>query len=385
MRKKYDLKLVYDYIWGNDINEYSVDELEDDYSFMLQVMECSKDKRLYELCSDRVRCNYEFVKNIIFLFKNDLEFVTDVARTYIDSLSDVEKEQDIHYFEINVIMSQLYNNTINEFVLVSATLYEYERQRAMACLNAFEDRTMVDDSRNGFIVSAVEYEESPFIINFIAKKMISEAIYGRSYDYLERLIHSNFKSIEQFDKYGGLNFIQDCINNYDKSLASYAFEAGNYLEFEKTFSSILRRVANIKCNWPLYMDRVNEWRVNMLYCKTTDFMINNYCYGNLSYDDIVSYVANRLNVSEVFEKFEPEFSMYDPAKFKVLSSKDVLILNAAVNFATKLFESDVIIDDYDDDTLDAYNNGYDSKEKLSHNASDIVKFQLLDQNKNTIK
>lgn len=51
-----DLKLVKDYIDGEDIN-YDVEELENNPIFMLNVLRLSRDPNMYSLCSDNVKNN----------------------------------------------------------------------------------------------------------------------------------------------------------------------------------------------------------------------------------------------------------------------------------------------------------------------------------------
>ena len=66
MKKSYSDKIVNDYIYGNDIEEYDIGQLENDPVFMMQVIDKTNDKKMYKFCSDEVKNNYEFVKFIIY-------------------------------------------------------------------------------------------------------------------------------------------------------------------------------------------------------------------------------------------------------------------------------------------------------------------------------
>ena len=79
MMSPYNLNAVYDYIWGKDLDDDMVDSLENNPYFMIQVMEKSKDKNVYNLCSDTVKRNYDFVKRAVELFGDDLDFVSEAA------------------------------------------------------------------------------------------------------------------------------------------------------------------------------------------------------------------------------------------------------------------------------------------------------------------
>ena len=99
---KYNKSLIYDYINGNDIENYNVEELENDYEFMKLVINVSKDKNIYKLCSDKLKNNYEFIKFIIYKFKNDIDFICKVANSYLDITNN-----EIEEIELNIIMSEL--------------------------------------------------------------------------------------------------------------------------------------------------------------------------------------------------------------------------------------------------------------------------------------
>ena len=50
--EKYSKKMINDYILGNDIKDYSIEELEDDKEFMMLVIGTTNDEKFYNLCSD---------------------------------------------------------------------------------------------------------------------------------------------------------------------------------------------------------------------------------------------------------------------------------------------------------------------------------------------
>ena len=370
----YDLKLVYDYIWGNDIEGYSIDELENNPDFMLLVLEKSKDKRMYDLCSDLVKSSYLFVRGVIDLFKDDLDFLSVVVNNYFNTLTDAEKEQGTAYAELNILMSNLYGKVVNEFTVGAAGFYEFERQRAKACINAFEDLTMKEESKEGFVITAVEYEDNPIIVDFVARRMINSALYNGRFDNLEYLVHRRFKSISDLENYGELRFLQDCISSYDCSLSTYVFDQSKSEMFDTFLGQALKEVSGIKYRWPVYMNRVNSWRINVFQYDMNRYMLENDYFGNLSYQDVASYVAHKLGVKEVFKKYDQEFlDNYDDRKYRILDTNDVRCLNNGLELANKLFSVDVINDNYDD-----YDVGGSKKSTPNNKGKNIIKFKLSD-------
>ena len=72
MGKKYNSKIIFDYIVGNDLDGYSIDELENDPNFMMDVIKITRDKRMYNLCSDDIKKNCTFVE---FLISSAVKFL----------------------------------------------------------------------------------------------------------------------------------------------------------------------------------------------------------------------------------------------------------------------------------------------------------------------
>ena len=77
---KYSASTVEDYIEGNDIEDFDIDELENDRSFMLDVIKKTKDKNFYNLCSDDLKHDYEFVSvlNLLLVLLMSLLVILDL-------------------------------------------------------------------------------------------------------------------------------------------------------------------------------------------------------------------------------------------------------------------------------------------------------------------
>ena len=269
-------------------------------------------------------------------------------------------------------MSSLCGKSLNQYSISTATFYEYERHRALISIGRVDDLEVKEESAAGFIISFVQYEKSPIILNFIAKRMINESLYGDRDNNLEYLIHSNFRSIDDFENYGEVNFLCNCIYDYDRNLCSYVFDKNSNVDFKSFFGQALKEIARVKRDWSLYMDRINAWRVMVFNQELADYMLQDGEIGRLSHDEIISYVAKKLGISDVFSKFDVDFpDTYDEENYKILETVDVNNLNKAMSIARGLFSKDVIDEDYDDYITD---DDKDSSKKA-------VRFQLVDHKK----
>ena len=77
--KKIDMSLVKKYVNGEDLGEFTSEQLENDKDFMMGVISYTNDTKMYSFCSEQVKQDYEFVKYLVLKFKDNPEFITIVA------------------------------------------------------------------------------------------------------------------------------------------------------------------------------------------------------------------------------------------------------------------------------------------------------------------
>ena len=100
--KKIDISLIRKYVNGEDLGEYSIEQLENDKDFMMGVISYTNDTKMYSSCSELVKQDYEFVKYLVLKFKDNSEFITAVADNYLDN-TDTDWERR----ELNIIMEKV--------------------------------------------------------------------------------------------------------------------------------------------------------------------------------------------------------------------------------------------------------------------------------------
>ena len=71
--KKIDISLVKKYANGEDLGEFTSDQLENDKDFMMGVISYTNDIKIYSLCSESIKKDYEFVKYLVLKFKDNPE------------------------------------------------------------------------------------------------------------------------------------------------------------------------------------------------------------------------------------------------------------------------------------------------------------------------
>ena len=169
---KYDNKIVNDYINGNDIDDFNIDDLENDSMFMKKVIVASNDKNFYRLCSDRVKKDYNFIKFVIYKFKEDIEFISKVADEFLDCNDDL-----LFRNELLIIMCDLINKDSEYYIKYDIFLdasYQRERLSIELVKADLEDEFVINEIGFGFLVILNSFRESGIVCNYYAKRFITD-------------------------------------------------------------------------------------------------------------------------------------------------------------------------------------------------------------------
>lgn len=286
---KYSKKVLYDYILGNDIDEYDIDELENDYIFIKEVVDISGDKKMYDLCDDKLKGNFELMKFFVLKFKDDEQFIKKIARDFLEYSNN---ETDI--FEINIIVSEFvkknYENITDNSSFISAKgMFHLLNLSYMSEMKGEEDYDVINFLQMGFICFKETYEGRKTIIDYIAKEMFSLILTKEGLS-LEELVHSKFKSKEKLEKVGTINFIINYIASYDSNLAEYL--QANI----KLIEPVKNDLDRIKDNFENYNDVKREemmyWIIEYVQKKSEDLC------GYFSGIQLLEFIANDLKIAD---------------------------------------------------------------------------------------
>ena len=209
-------KYLFNYIKGNKLE--NMDELHDDYKFMMKVIDITNDKKYYNLCSDRVKHNYNFVRFLMDKFSFDKSFIGVITYLYFQNNLIDEK-----YKELLIIANNLLDG-IDSFC-------SFHHKRLLDAfynsvkLNIENFKKDYPDYNNvvqkGFIIIHNNHKSSYIIMDYFAKKFIEEIFVIDRNNILEDLIHDNFISFNKLKEYGINKFLINYIEKYDMCLADY--------------------------------------------------------------------------------------------------------------------------------------------------------------------
>lgn len=286
--KKYSKELINKYIKGENIENYKIEELENDKDFMIQVIKETKDKNFYNLCSEEVKSDYEMVKFLVFTYNNDLNFVTEVADKCLENLGDSLERVELALIMLNLTSKEGNEKNVKYKMIVDAIFFS-KRLEVEICKVKQNDDNYSREVGMGFWYMFDLYNSSDIVIKFFAKKTI-EAIFSEYDINLEQLLHSKFKDTKDINLQRVNNYMINFLGMYDQMLASYV---STHIELLSDFSDKISYVMN---NWDNYDKKEERKRYNSMIEQVHEYMENT--DSVMTETDILYYVARQLGISE---------------------------------------------------------------------------------------
>ena len=291
---KYSVKLVNDYIDGKEIE--NIDDLEDDPIFMMQAINVSGDYKLYNLCSDNVKKDFDFVRFLIIKFRNNVDFIFNVANYYIETHDDFEKDE----LNITEIIAILINIPMDKEKSIYTrmkghSLYYHKRIQIESCKR--NDEELSKELGMGFLLIYEEFMERTIVLEFYAKKII-DGIFEEYGICLDQLLHDKFKEANDIDKYGVNNFLLSFINNYDSALAAY-LSVNLYL-----LDDIKKDIKMIQKKWNSYVNLSILEKYNQLFDKVHEYVSSEGDDMIIDETAAIYYIGKKLGIIEDIHKYD---------------------------------------------------------------------------------
>lgn len=283
---KYTKEELKKYILGED-TETNIEILENDEMFMLEVMKITRDKNFYLLCSNNVKRNYEFVKEIILIFQNDKEFISEVANTYLENSQD-----ELHVLELLIILCNLYKNIKD----LTEAKYSILVESNFQSIRVASELAKLQDPKNtniglGFIYILDKYSSSKIIMDYYAKKMIN-ALFQEEEINLEKYLHQHFQDFGKIENIGINNYLLNFISHYDKVLSDYLCVHIDLLQ------DLRNQLEKIKKNWKEFEKRLEQVKYEMILNYTHEYMEQFLFDSMYSEAEILYTIARELGIAE---------------------------------------------------------------------------------------
>mgnify|MGYP004612541479 CR=1 FL=1 len=279
--------LVKKYISGDDL-PINIEQLENNYDFMVKVINTTNDKRMVKCCSESLMNNYDFIKYLIDKFKHDTKFIEKVALEYLRKT----KDDDI-IFELSIIISKYSND---EYLKTECALRARSRYNALVMILESEKSLGNLDNKNyglGYFYMNALYNYSDEIKEYCAKILLDNIFFNKEKLPLEKTIHKVYKTPDTILKQGKNNYLLNVIKVKDISLYEYVSVHLDLLNKEK------EELDRILKNWDSYVRSLNDDRFRKLYDEIYDYNSNSLTTS--SSKDIFEYVIEESNFFDLYK------------------------------------------------------------------------------------
>lgn len=290
---KYSVDLIKNYINGEDLGDYSIDELENDKDFMIKVIDYSNDKNMYNLCSDELKKDYDFIKYLILKFKDDIDFITKIADEFLGIVDD-----SLERTELVIIMTELTasDEEVNpKYRLLSEIIYSAKKLEFDIWKEQTDSQYIYDQIEMGFWFLFDDYNGSDIVVDFYARKLIESIICENNIN-VSKILHDRFRTAEDVNAFGLNNFMIDFIGMYDSMLASYLVTHTELLsDFEERINKALAK-------WDEYTYELEKNKYLEMIDKVHEYMFGLYCF--FSEVDILYFIGKKLGIVENIAKYD---------------------------------------------------------------------------------
>lgn len=343
--KKYNQTTIKNYINGEEVE--NIDKLESDQDFMLEVMRKTRDKQIYNLCSDNLKKDSYFVQEVVELFQDDKEFIIKVANYCLEHLDKHSSEYWILNIVMRNILKQVTNDEDNQMLLSAKYQYNFH---AIALLieekGVIECKLMQEERENGnsdyglgfILCQYYEGYNNTIILDYMAENYINDIFFKTgNLKKLEKYLHDFYKKPQSLIKGGITNFIVRYIERKDQSLAQYT-AVHNYL-----LTDVLKEVERIIRNWDNY-ERVTEEDKYLEFQEKVDELIEKYD-SNYYLAEYLAYLDTlNLNLNQKLDKYNlDEYNLdIDYLDFST-NINDYKCLKEIITLAKKYFSNNKVI------------------------------------------
>lgn len=293
--EKYNRNIINDYINGNDIENYNIEELEDDKDFMMSVISLSGDEKFYNLCGDSVKKDYEFVKYLVLKFKNKIDFICNVADYYLDNNED--ELEKMEFIIIMIKLTEQFKEQQTKYKVLSETIFNYKRVQIERAKLELDDNDLSDEIGMGFLIVYDSCNSSKTILDFYATSII-DAIFKEYNIDLENMLHEQFKSAEDIDKCGINNYMLNFISCYDKMLSSYLSTNIDLM------SNLKEKIQLVQKNWDKYNVTNERIKYNTILDRVHEYMEQIEDNFSFSETEILYYIAKKLGIDNKIAKYD---------------------------------------------------------------------------------
>lgn len=289
--KRFTDKTILDYISGNDIEGFELEELEDNVDFMKKVINYTNDKKMVAMSSNRVQEDPEFVKFVLYKFCHDLDFICSIADAFLKKRKKCELD-----YEIAIIMTELTKSTADDYSkysVIASVAFLWEMETVMQCKINCNDPTI--NAGEGFIFIEHDDTLSSIMVYYYAKKLIDHIFLSHDIN-LEDTLHERFTSTKELTEKMN-TFLISFISAYDIALADYI---AVHIELLNPLKEEIKRIIQ---KWDDYAQKKERKNYQLLFEA-----LQEYSYSHpdcpFSEDELLYSIGRDLGIFDKIKKYD---------------------------------------------------------------------------------
>ena len=280
---------VYKYINSDDIDDSTIELLENTKLFMEKVILITNDYKMYYYCSDKVKTDPGFVRFLMKKFTNNLDFLCEVANYYLKN-----GKNDKYTLEIAILMKAILkgnnDSRFYDYQIMADIMYTSLRLQVESAKNMEKDDYEFQYNTGlGFWYIFDMHKNNELVTDFYAKKMINE-VFLDDYYSLDKVLHNQYSSVEEIENKDIYNVLINAISIYDNMLAAYVAVHKNLLK------GMLNKLSSVIKRWDKYVDLEEIKKYDAISEKVSELMEANYDYTVLSEKELLSYTGKQFGI-----------------------------------------------------------------------------------------
>ena len=282
---------------GLDLGKYSVEELENDEDFMIDVLEYSQDKNMYKLCSNSLKTKSKMMQYMFDKYGDDEEFIKEnVIDAFhkdgpgdIDSLIVTFDYEHKHNIDDSIVREDLAILTDEELKYLDNILEKYK-----------DNVDVMSVLQNGFAIIQDEfenYETKKIILDYFAKVFIREAL-SLELKNGKRDLNVALEEASKKEYFNMNRFIIEYISDYDTNLGEYASKNLGVI------NPIRESIRNFIINKPMYDKQVELETFQMIDEEIREYMEDDENRIGCPETFILYYIGGELGITDLIHEYE---------------------------------------------------------------------------------
>ena len=326
-----NLSLVQKYANGEYIEEELLNQLENSMEFMKAVICYTNDPNIYNMCSDTLKTNYEFVKFLLLKFKENANFIKMVSNRYLEK----NPKEDYNRLEIMILLADfLPEKESFKFKAYAQKAYQIESFKAMSLLSLEKELTLDEDSGLGFIFMLDSYHFNEFILNYFAKCMMNDILFAYKIN-LEEALHQQVNTKEDLKALNFNEYLIKLFSTYDATLGYYL---STHLDL---LSDLIEEIQRIKTHWDAYGKQKERKDYFLMLDAVHKYMME--ANSSITETEMLYYVAQKLGIIDKVRFYDAQYSCVPISEldFKDEMSLEIIKEQIEANFQEQVISLNV--------------------------------------------